>query len=101
MCSSDLACRVHLASELARLEALQSVLVLGGVAHGALAALLAPSPRPPAFGHGTVGRVDLGRRPLAMVCSFHPSRLNTNTRRLTREGWEGVVALAARSAGLA
>jgi uracil-DNA glycosylase len=42
----------------------------------------APRPRP-VFGHGAEAVVDFGR-PVRVISSFHPSRQNTNTGRLTR-----------------
>jgi uracil-DNA glycosylase len=50
----------------------------------------------PAFGHG-VETVMPDR--VVLLSSFHPSRQNTNTGRLTREMWHRVFARARELAG--
>lgn len=56
------------------------VLCLGGVAHDAVAKALVL--RGIRFQHGQ--RLQLAKRPFWLVDSYHPSRLNTNTGRLTQ-----------------
>ena len=79
-------CRPFLLVELARLERLRLVVVLGRIAHDAFLAALAargdlvPRPRP-RFAHGAEYRLPNG---LALLCSYHPSQQNTFTGRLTR-----------------
>ena len=46
------------------------------------------------FGHGTHYDVEFEGRPLALISSYHCSRYNTNTRRLTPEMFEDVFAMA-------
>ena len=81
-------CRPVLTARLAALPRLRAVLCLGRIAHEtllrALEARLAAHP----FAHGA--RHQLGR--LAVFDSYHCSRYNTNTRRLTTEMFEAVVA---------
>ena len=95
-------CRPHLLGELALLESLRVVVVLGQIAHqGFLAALRArgdvlPTPRP-RFQHGATHLLPGG---LHLVCSYHPSQQNTFTKRLTRPMLEGVFRDARRLAGL-
>jgi uracil-DNA glycosylase family 4 len=51
---------------------------------------LSVTERPP-FGHQRVAKMPDGRW---LLCSYHPSRQNTNTGRLTREMWHGVFERA-------
>jgi uracil-DNA glycosylase family 4 len=89
-------CRHFLQRELALLTHLRVVLVLGRIAYESwLRAAgwwdsLSPSERP-AFGHGRETVLPDGP---TLLCSFHPSRQNTNTGRLTREMWYGIFARA-------
>ncbi|MFE1172943.1 uracil-DNA glycosylase [Streptomyces sp. NPDC058773] len=99
-------CRPWLAAELALLgPGLRAVVALGAVGWQALLPVLGetgwPLPRPrPAFGHGV--RITLPatgqRRELHVLGSYHPSRRNTFTGRLT---FEMLVELLARAAALA
>jgi uracil-DNA glycosylase len=89
-------CRPFLQRELALLSRVRVVLALGRIAcESWLRAAgwwdsLHPSERP-AFGHGREAVLPDGR---ILLCSFHPSRQNTNTGRLTREMWYGIFARA-------
>lgn len=83
-------CRVHLAAELAALPRVEVLVALGKIAwDGVLAYFRAfgeagTTARPgarPAFAHGAV--TALGAGGLVMLGSYHPSRQNTNTGRLT------------------
>jgi uracil-DNA glycosylase family 4 len=82
------ACHPHLEAELAALPHVRVVVALGRIAADAywrLAAARGVQPRPrPAFGHGATFRPDVAAVPL-LVCSYHPSRQNTNTGKLTAE----------------
>jgi uracil-DNA glycosylase family 4 len=51
---------------------------------------LTPAERPP-FGHNVATTMPDGT---TLICSYHPSRQNTNTGRLTREMWYGVFKRA-------
>lgn len=51
---------------------------------------LAPKERPP-FGHNVSTEMPDGNR---LICSYHPSRQNTNTGKLTRTMWEGIFGNA-------
>lgn len=85
-------CNAFLAAELARLARGGALLALGRVAHAAvLQALRLPAPHYP-FAHGA--RHDL-RSGHALFDSYHCSRYNTNTRRLTAEMFDRVVGAAA------
>jgi uracil-DNA glycosylase family 4 len=96
-------CRPYLARELVALPRLRAVLALGSLAwDGFLRALGeagAPVPRPwPKFAHGA--RAELaGPRgaPLVLLGSYHVSRQNTNTGRLTPPMLDAVLLDARRA----
>ncbi len=83
------ACRPFLEAELAGMPRLAAVLALGAVAHGAvLAALGLVRSRYP-FRHGALHALPSG---LLLADSYHCSRYNTNTGRLTAEMFSAVFA---------
>ncbi len=84
-------CNRYLERELARLPPGAVIVALGGIAHGAvLRALGLPLPRP-RFAHGAEHALPGGR---ILLDSYHCSRLNTNTRRLTTRMFGRVFARA-------
>jgi uracil-DNA glycosylase family 4 len=90
-------CQLHLEHELDALPRARVVVALGRIASDAYWRLaerrgLHPRPRPP-FAHGAV-YVPPVRSALALVCSYHPSRQNTNTGKLTGPMLEQVFRLA-------
>lgn len=96
------ACESHLLAELAALPRIRVILALGRIASGAywrLAARrgVAPHPRPP-FAHGSVFAPRAAGVP-ALVNSYHPSRQNTNTGRLTPSMLAGAFEIARRLVG--
>jgi len=89
-------CNAYLAAELATLPDGASILALGHVAHTASLRALGLSARKHKFAHGAVHRLD---RDIALFDSYHCSRYNTNTRRLTPAMFERVfTAIAHRDA---
>ena len=90
------ACQPFLERELALLGRVRVVLALGRVAHRQFLRAadwwqtLAPRDRP-TFGHHTVTNLPNG---VALLSSYHPSRQNTNTGRLTRAMWHAVFRAA-------
>jgi uracil-DNA glycosylase family 4 len=91
------ACRPFLAAELTALPGLKAILALGGIAH--LQVLAARGMRRAAypFAHGAIHELADGR---VLADSYHCSRLNTNTGRLTPAMFERVIAeIAERLAG--
>ena len=73
-------CNAYLGEELAALPATTALLALGLVAHKAVLLALGLKQSAYPFGHGAVHRLPDGRR---CYDSYHCSRYNTQTRRLT------------------
>jgi uracil-DNA glycosylase family 4 len=82
-------CRPFLASRLAATESVRAVLALGRIAHDSTLAALGARKAAYPFAHGA--RHDV-REVFAMFDSFHCSRYNTNTGRLTRQMFRDVFA---------
>jgi len=82
-------CNTFLANELATLEAGSIVLALGGIAHRAVIKALGERQASYVFGHGAEHDVDAQ---FSLIDSYHCSRYNTNTRRLTPEMFRAVFA---------
>jgi uracil-DNA glycosylase family 4 len=89
-------CRRYLADDVRLLTGVRVVVTLGRIAHDAwLKAAgwwtrLAPAARPP-FRHGVASFLPDGT---VVIASYHPSRQNTNTGKLTRAMWHDVFARA-------
>jgi uracil-DNA glycosylase family 4 len=81
-------CRPFLAARLEALPRLRAVLCLGRIAHESLIRTLGRRLAAHPFAHGA--RHDIG--PLAVFDSYHCSRYNTNTGRLTPAMFEAVFA---------
>jgi uracil-DNA glycosylase family 4 len=89
------ACNGFLQGEIAAMPKLRVVLALGVLAHNALLRGFGiPAARLP-FGHGAVQPLPNG---VWLADSYHVSRYNTSTRRLTTEMFETVVAEVIRRA---
>jgi len=86
-------CRRFLTATIEAMPRLLAILALGRISHdNVLSAMNAPRPAYP-FAHGAEHRIG----PLVTVFdSFHCSRLNTNTGRLTTEMFEAVVGSVRR-----
>ena len=81
-------CRPFLVASLAEMASLQVIVALGRIAHDSVLTALGVRPARYAFGHGqqhVLGKVTL-------IDSYHCSRYNTNTRRLTPEMFRDVFA---------
>jgi uracil-DNA glycosylase len=85
------ACNRYLAAELAGLKPGTVLLALGSIAHSAILRGCGLKAAAAKFGHGA--EFDLPRG-LHLVDSYHCSRYNTNTRRLTPEMFRAVVGRA-------
>ena len=91
------ACRPFLAGEIAGLPRLRAILALGSIAHGSVLAALGERPSRRPFKHGALHALEGG---LLLADSYHCSRYNTNTGRLTPAMFEAVfAAVAARIGG--
>ncbi len=80
-------CNRFLAAELAELPASASILALGLIAHQAVLRALGLKLKDYPFAHASDYRLPNGRR---LVSSYHCSRYNTQTRRLTPEMFAAV-----------
>ncbi len=82
-------CNRFLAAELAGLPGLKAVLALGVLAHAAVLRAVGVKLSACKFAHGARHKLPGG---LVLADSYHVSRYNTSTRRLTTEMFESVVA---------
>lgn len=80
-------CNQFLRRELRSLKSLKVILALGTIAHSAVLSALGEPKSTPPFRHGAVHRLGNG---LVLADSYHCSRLNTNTGRLTPGMFEAV-----------
>jgi uracil-DNA glycosylase family 4 len=96
-------CRPYLEREVGLLSSVKVVLALGRVAWETWLRAsgwwerLPPAKRPP-FSHGAETTLPDGR---ILLVSYHPSRQNTNTGKLTREMWYGIFERARELVGTA
>jgi len=81
-------CRRFLAAEIAAMPRLTTILALGGVAHASVLRARGLRASHVAFRHGAMHRLPGG---LHLADSYHVSRLNTNTGRLTEAMFEAVL----------
>ena len=86
------ACRPFLADEIAAMPNLSTIVALGAVSHGAVLAALALRKSAYPFGHGMTHALATGQ---TLADSYHCSRYNTNTGRLTPAMFEAVFAAIA------
>jgi len=84
-------CNGFLRAELDGLPAEAVILALGAIAHGAVLRAVGLKASACRFAHGAEHQLPGGR---VLVDSYHCSRYNTNTRRLTEEMFRAVVARA-------
>jgi uracil-DNA glycosylase len=80
-------CRRFLSAELAQLTGLKAMLALGAIAHHTVLAALGLRRGCFPFGHGRMHELPDGR---VLADSYHCSRLNTNTGRLTPAMFEAI-----------
>ena len=85
-------CNAYLQVELKSLKKGAVVLVLGSIAHDAVLRALALKKRDYAFGHGNVHELPSGQW---LVSSYHCSRYNTQTKRLTTQMFHDVFEIIA------
>ncbi len=90
-------CRQFLIGRIASLPNLRTILALGRIAHDSTLEALGLKRRPYPFAHGARHQLDSG---LVLFDSYHCSRQNTNTGRLTPAMFEAVLAAIAGELGL-
>jgi uracil-DNA glycosylase family 4 len=84
-----IACRAFLAAEIAAMSRLRVIVSLGATAHGSTLATLGEIRARFPFAHGALRRLGNG---LLLADSYHCSRYNTNTGKLTVPMFESVFA---------
>jgi uracil-DNA glycosylase family 4 len=89
-------CNQFLTAEIAAMKQLRGVLALGGTAHGAVLRACGMRPSRTVFRHGEFHALPEGR---LLADSYHVSRLNTNTGRLTEAMFRAVVEMLLRRIG--
>lgn len=85
------ACRGFLAAEIAAMPRLRAILALGRIAHDSVLAALGARRAALPFAHGAIHELDARR---TLFDSYHCSRYNMNTRRLTAAMFDDVVGRA-------
>jgi uracil-DNA glycosylase len=83
-------CNSFIAAEIAALPNIKVILALGRIAHDAVLIALGKRPGAYRFGHATEHLID----GLHLIDSYHCSRYNTQTRRLTPEMFRNVMSRA-------
>lgn len=91
-------CRPHLVARLAALPRLRAILALGAIAHDSVVRAYGAAPRSAPFAHGARASLPGG---ITLVSSYHCSRYNTQTRRLTEAMFAAAMLEAAKASGLA
>ena len=89
-------CNGYLQAELAALDSVRVIVALGRVAHGAVCRACGIRPAAVPFAHGREHALAHGR---ILLDSYHCSRYNTQTRRLTPEMFRAVMERARELAG--
>jgi uracil-DNA glycosylase family 4 len=84
-------CNAYLQAELRELTRVRVIVALGRIAHDAVVRAHGLKPSAFRFAHGSEHRIDEAR---VMLDSYHCSRYNTQTRRLTAEMFKSVMARA-------
>jgi uracil-DNA glycosylase family 4 len=84
-------CRQFLTARLSSLPRLRVILALGSIAHESVLRAHNVKPSAARFAHGAEAALPNGR---TLISSYHCSRYNTQTRRLTTEMFENVMARA-------
>ena len=90
-------CNSYLQAELASLPKAKVLVALGRIGHEAILTALGHKRTAFAFGHGAEHQLDGARW---LVDSYHCSRYNTQTRRLTPQMFKAVLTRACKLAGL-
>ena len=94
--AEEKACRPFLISTLEEMANLKAILVLGSLAHGSTLSALGLKKSAYKFGHGAVAELESG---VKLISSYHCSRYNTNTGKLTTEMFEDAIRLCRDAVG--
>lgn len=94
--AEEKACRPFLISTLEEMANLKAILVLGSLAHGSTLSALGLKKSAFKFGHGAVTELESG---VKLISSYHCSRYNTNTGKLTTEMFEDAIRLCRDAVG--
>ena len=81
-------CRTFLTNTIAEMPRLRAILALGRIAHDSVVICLGHRPSAMPFAHGSAHRIG----EVALHDSYHCSRQNTNTGRLTPKMFDAVIA---------
>jgi uracil-DNA glycosylase family 4 len=84
------ACRPFLTDRIASMPNLKAILCLGKISHDNSLRALGLRLKDASFGHGASASLEGPNGPIQLFDSYHCSRYNTNTRRLTVEMFEAV-----------
>ncbi len=88
-------CRAFLSARIAQLKELSVIITLGKIAHDSTVRALGGRVAEHPFGHGATSQIGA----LTLIASYHCSRYNTNTKRLTEEMFEAIFASARQLLG--
>ena len=88
------ACRRFLSARIAALPNVKVMLALGRIAHDSTVRALGAKPTSSVFGHNRRHTLTGPHGPIVLYDSYHCSRYNTNTGRLTEEMFHSVFAAA-------
>jgi len=91
------ACRPYLKARIAALPNVKTLLMLGKVAHDSTLRTLGLKLKDHPFGHGVQYSTHDEGRPLTLLSSYHCSRYNVNTRRLTPDMFDQIFITARAS----
>ena len=99
-------CFPYLLAEFDALHRLRVVIALGSIGFNATLRMLrergyALAPERPQFAHGAEATARQGTRELLVIASYHPSRQNTNTGKLTQPMFDAIFSRAAAVVGAA
>jgi uracil-DNA glycosylase family 4 len=90
-------CNQYLAEELKVIDKKAIILCLGSISHKAVIKALGLKQKDYPFGHGNLHKLEDGRQ---ILDSYHCSRYNTNTGRLTEQMFSDIFKLARTELGL-
>jgi len=93
------ACRGYLIARLAALPRMEVAIALGKIAHDSVVRACGAKLSAYGFAHGAEHRLVGPAGPFTLIDSYHCSRYNTNTGRLTPEMFEAVFAAAKKALG--